>query len=144
MGVYDLIRVERKVTLPYPKQKVLSDIKRLCEVSNGKFRIDEENDTFGTLKISTMNGLQVYFMDITLSETDENNTSFSLTAYNAAGSNGAQAVIEGNVGNFLKLVEMKLKGETITKEIVKEQAGGSGWIWVFIAIIISIIIFASL
>lgn len=141
MNTYDLIKVEKKVTLPYSKAKVLSDIKTLCEVGSSKYSIMEENDTFGILKISIMSGLFVAIMNITLSEIDENNTSFSLTAHNASGSKATQANIDGMIGDFLKLVEMKLKGETVTADIVKQTAGGAGWGWVLILLIICIIIF---
>ena len=141
MSTYDLIKVEKKVSLPYAKNKVLSDLKRICEVGVAKYNIMEQNDTFGTLKISIMNGLFVGIMDITLSETDENNTSFVLSAHNASGSRATQATLDGMISDFLKLVDMQLKGETVTAEVVKQTAGGAGWIWIIILIIAFIVIF---
>ena len=140
MSTYDLIKVEKKVNLPYAKDKIFSDLKRVCEVGVAKYNIAERNDTFGTLKISIISGLLVVFVEITLSEIDDNNTSFSLSAHNATGSRATQAFIDGAVGDFLKLVEMQLKGEEVTSDIVKQTAGGTGWFWILIAIIGIIII----
>ena len=120
---------------------MLSDLKRICEVGVAKYNIMEQNDTFGTLKISIVNGLFVVIMDITLSEIDENNTSFVLSAHNASGSRATQATIDGMVSDFLKLVDTQLKVETVTAEVVKQTAGGAGWIWIIILIIAFIIIF---
>jgi len=141
MSTYDLIKVENSTTISHSKEKVLTDLKDLCKVSNAKYMLTEENETFGTLKISTMNGLFAVIMNITVSEIDTNSSKFTIEAHNASGSKATQATISGMVNDFLKLMDMKLKGEVVTAETVKATAGGSGWIWILIFIIAMILIF---
>ena len=141
MSTYDLIKVEKNVNLPHSTEKILADIKYICEKSNAKYSITEENDSFGTLTISVMDGLMVIFMDVCLTKIDNDTTNFKLSAYNASGSKATQATIEGIVSSFLKLVDMRLKGETINEGIIKQTAGGSGCGWIILAIAIIIVIF---
>jgi hypothetical protein len=141
MSTYNLIKVENSTTLQYSKPKITNSIKRLCDVSNGKYLLSEENETFGTFEISTMNGLFVVIMNISVSEIDENSCKFSIEAHNASGSRATQATISGIVNDFLKLMDMKLKGNVVTAKTVKETAGGSGAIWIVILIIAMLIIF---
>lgn len=141
MSTFDLIKVENSATISHSKSKVISDIKELCKLSNSKYTLSEENETFGTLKISILNGLFVVIMNISISEVGENITKFSVEAHNASGSKATQAMVSGMVNDFLKLMDMKLKGEEVTAETVKSTAGGSGIIWFVIVIIASILIF---
>lgn len=140
MNTYDLIKIERKTKLTYPKDKVFDDIKSICKAGIGKYSVMDENSTFGSIKISVISGLNAIVMDINVSDSD-NTTDFSLSAYNATGSKATQASIGGIADDFLKLLDMKLKGEKVDADMVEKTAGGSGCIWIILLAIAAAIIF---
>ena len=134
------IKCEKCTNISYPKNEILSTINEICKKGKEKYKIKNANYTFGTIKISTVDG---FIFDITLSEINDNKTAFTILAHSASGSKATQEATEETVDYFLKLVDMRLRGENVTLEVITGKKDYS-WVGCIIGVIIVLLMIGTI
>jgi hypothetical protein len=102
--------IERKFDLNFPISKVKTDIERVVKIA--AYSLDSKNDIFNTYRISKVSGLEIIYMNITLSHIDDAKTTIHIVVTEQIRNSGHKITVDKMIDAFLERLSKALVGET--------------------------------
>lgn len=131
----------RELTVEFAIQDIKKNMDAIIKASAGSYQFVDRNEAFNTYRISTVSGLLVGIISLSLEMISEGKTKIRSEIHNAAGSNAQAATLGRFQDEFLNILGKSLSGEEINNELISKNKSGCFGVILFISIIIIVSLF---